>query len=1825
MRRIRKGFSGRVTPLFSIMMIQTQSEMGEGSTIPTDPHHTPTILQSSSSQLQKIQKPRKPKRKNTQVPQPSGSTDNITDEAIHKELGDSLVVSAAKLPILNPNKFDLFKMRIKQYFLMTDYSLWEVILNGDSLVPTRLVEGVVQPVAPTSAEQKLARKNELKAHETEVKNSSSRGTTTQNLSFVSSSNTDSTTDSVSSTASVSAVCAKMHVSSLPNVDSLSNAIDVDDLEEMDLIWQMAMLTMRARRFLQKTGRNLSDNGPTSMGFDMSKVEYYNCHRKGHFARKCRSPKDLRKSGAPEPQRRTIPVETSTSNALVSQCDGIGSYDWSYQAEDEPANFALMAFSPLSSSSDTESTEQVQTPRHYVQPIETSIPAATPKQTSLKSNSSGKRKNRKTFFVCKSVDHLIKDCDYHAKKMAQPTHRNYAHRGNNKQHASLTNKNPPKHMISATVLTQSKLVSITAVRPVSVVVPKIMVTRPRLAHPIITKSKSPIRRHITYSQSPKTSNSPPRVTAVQALVGNSQYALKDKGVIDSGCLRHMTRNMSYLSEFEELNGGYVAFGGNPKGGKISGKGKIKTGIKREFSVPRTPKQNGIAERKNMTLIEATRTMLVDSLLPIPFWAKAVNTAFYVQNRVLVTKPHKKTPYKLLQGRPPSIGFMRPFGCPVTILNTLDSLGKFEGKVDERFLVGYSINSKAFRVFNSRTRIVQETLHVNFLENKTNVAGSGPTWLFDIDSLTRTMHYQPVILGNQTNPSAGFQDKFDAEKAGEEIDQQYVLFPVWSSGSTNPQNNEEDATFDGKEHDFDAKKHDSYCWTNSLNNTNTFSVAGPLNAAVSPTYGKSSFIDASQLPDDLDMPKLEDITYSDDEDVVGVESNFNNLESFIQVSPIPTIRIHKDHLVSQIIGDLSSTTQMKSMTRVVKDQGGLSQMFDNDFHICIFACFLSQEEPKRVHQALKDPSWTEAMQEELLQFKMQKVEVYVCQPSGFEDPDYPDKVYKVVKELYGLHQAPRAWYETLATYLLENGFQRGIIDQTLFIKKQKGDILLVKQKKDEIFNSQDKYVAEILRNFRLTEGKSASTPIDTEKPLLKDPNGEDVDVHTYRLISWQCKKQTVVATSSTEAEYVATASCCAQVLWIQNQLLNYGYIKYALTINPNIYVSGIKQFWNTVIIKQDNDITRLQALVDKKKVVVTEAAIREALWLDDAEGVDCMPNEEIFADLARVDLDKDDAISLMDDKVEDNKEEEAKEDEPAEVQEVVDVVTIAKLITEVVTAASTIISAAEPQVPAATITAAPVRVAVASTRKRKGVVIRDPEEESTTSSIIPADTKSKDKGKRIMVEEPKPLKKKQQVEMDEEYARKLHAELNKDIDWDVAIDHVKQMMKEEYSRALQSINETLAQKAATRRKLNEEVEDLKRHLEIVPDEDDDVFTKATPLARKVLVVDYEIIHLNNKPHYKIIQADGTHQLFVSFLTLLKNFDREDLESLWSLVKERWTGSSLKESKDYTWSSKFQELEATGIVCTGRPLGAYDLRVATPRALVYVGLMTSEDARSFRLTRKTKKRPPSFALMERLPTDTCLSVYAMLRGRSKDKMLKRCEDTNLVLNWKKCHFMVKEGIVLGHKISKSGIEVDRAKPTLSSRMSARIAEVAALSPSSFHKRYRSFQETSSPSSSLTLPIRKRYQGTSELVEDTEDESSDSDANIDGSDDESHGLDDEGYDLEEESHGSEEEEEEATPEGEGSVPSMFKVGQSSRSVPEHEGAERKFAFRQPTLVTWVDPEDGRVYTDIPNHIPPATPAATISVDEDQFLELGAQLELHWSILHDHAHRLDALLIRSK
>ncbi|GJV46368.1 ribonuclease H-like domain-containing protein [Tanacetum coccineum] len=308
-----------------------------------------------------------------------------------------------------------------------------------------------------------------------------------------------------------------------------------------------------------------------------------------------------------------------------------------------------------------------------------------------------------------------------------------------------------------------------------------------------------------------------------------------------------------------------------------------GILRQFSIARTPQQNGVAERRNRTLIEAAMTMLADSKLPTTFWAEAVNTACYVQNRVLVVKPHNKTPYELFHGRTPTLSFMRPFGCPVTILNTIDHLGKFNGKADEGFFVGYSLNSKAFRVFNSRTRIVEENLHIRFSESTPNVVGSGPNWLFDIDALTRTMNYKLIVA---------------------EPVKDYILLPLWTADppfSQNPKSSHDNGTKpssdDEKKVDEDPRK-DSECndqeEEENVNNTNNVNAASTNEVNV--VGGKTSI----ELPFDPNMPALEDYSIFDssrDDKDDGAEADMNNLDATIQVSPNPTTRIHKDHPLDQ----------------------------------------------------------------------------------------------------------------------------------------------------------------------------------------------------------------------------------------------------------------------------------------------------------------------------------------------------------------------------------------------------------------------------------------------------------------------------------------------------------------------------------------------------------------------------------------------------------------------------------------------------------------------------------------------------------------------------------------------------------------------------------------------------------------------------------------------------------------------------------------------------------------------------------------------------------------
>nr|GEU48160.1 hypothetical protein [Tanacetum cinerariifolium] len=728
---------------------------------------------SGNTKKDKIQRPPRSTRKNKVKAHPRFRIDS---ESLNKV---SVLVVLDLSKVANP----LYSLRDKDLLKSNDLQM-EVIVNGDSPKPTRIVDGVVQVNAPTTAEQRLAKKNELKArgtlvmalpdkhqlkfnihndakslveaieksqleilsesifqeyinfkflrslpsewkthtliwrnkadleeqslddlfnnlkiYEAEVNDSSTSSHNTQNIAFVSSNYTDSTNELVNAVPSVSVASFQALVSTLLNVDSVSDA--------------MAMLTMRAIRFLQKTGRNLGANGTTAIGFDMSKVECYNFHRRGYFVRDCRSLRDSRNKDTP---RRTIPLEVSTSNALVSQHDVVGSYDWSFQADEEPTNYALMEYASSGSSSSSgsdnktssknlskllesqiydktslgydsqvfksqvfdcdelnssesddsvptslendryrsgegyhvvpppytrtfmlskpdlvfnetpnasepidnvvhveshtykpskdmsktlrpdapivkdwtsdsedeteiesvpkqkelsfvQTSEHVKTPRTSVKIVEHPKHTKNLKTENQKSRGHKNSWNRKACCVYKSLNHLIKDCDYYEKQMVQNHVWNNAVRVNHHNSARISHPHSNRNVVATTVLTRLRLVPFNAARPVPTAVPQSTVKSPRLVKHVVNKAHSPIRKLINHRTTTKNSNFNQKVTIVK---GNPQQALKDKGVVDSGCSRHMTGNISYLSDFEEFNRGYVAFGGNPKGGKISGK-------------------------------------------------------------------------------------------------------------------------------------------------------------------------------------------------------------------------------------------------------------------------------------------------------------------------------------------------------------------------------------------------------------------------------------------------------------------------------------------------------------------------------------------------------------------------------------------------------------------------------------------------------------------------------------------------------------------------------------------------------------------------------------------------------------------------------------------------------------------------------------------------------------------------------------------------------------------------------------------------------------------------------------------------------------------------------------------------------------------------------------------------------------------------------------------------------------------------------------------------------------------------------------------------------
>ncbi|GJS75834.1 putative ribonuclease H-like domain-containing protein [Tanacetum coccineum] len=560
-----------------------------------------------------------------------------------------------------------------------------------------------------------------------------------------------------------------------------------------------------------------------------------------------------------------------------------------------------------------------------------------------------------------------------------------------------------------------------------------------------------------------------------------------------------------------------------------------GIKREYSNARTPQQNGVAERKN--------------------------------RMVLVTKPQNKTPYELITGKIPIISYIRPFGCHVTILNTIDHLGKFDGKSDEGFLVGYSLQSKAFRVYNLETKRVEENLYITFLENKPNVAGKGPTWLFDLDYLTDSMNYQPVRSENQANKHAGpkeanhnvgTEDNIDAGDSEIEAEsaQDYFVLPIWSSYTSTVKSSKaknageepnkhpdlktdekpvdkEDQVFLDELERLKRQEHDANDAAEALrkefaqdtedlllqagaakaSSTNIVNTASTPVSTASP-YGGLSFTDLTNTDqDDSEIPALEEI-YNNPTDGIftnasyddeGAVADFTNLETIVNVVLFPI----KDKLY------ISSTQILRSKIISSKQRSKLNQKFLEPKHF--------EEEGIDNDEGFANVLGIEAIRI-LIAFASNMV--FKSIENGCEKAFLYGKINR------------RTCDSTFSFCRIQSILRR-------YLQSSESSLWFTTKLLSQV-TPKTSHLNAVKRIFRYLKGKPKLglwyprvSSFDLEAYSDSDYAGANLDRKSTtggcqflgrRLISWQCKKQTIMATSTTEAEYVAAANCCGQVLWI-----------------------------------------------------------------------------------------------------------------------------------------------------------------------------------------------------------------------------------------------------------------------------------------------------------------------------------------------------------------------------------------------------------------------------------------------------------------------------------------------------------------------------------------------------------------------------------------------------------------------------------------------------------------------------------------------------------------------
>nr|GEW30515.1 hypothetical protein [Tanacetum cinerariifolium] len=942
--------------------------------------------------------------------------------------------------VSEPGDYDLWSMRMKQYLTHTDYALWEVIMNGDPPAAIASVSGGAEAaIPPKTTKQNIARRNELKEKSTPL-----LAISNEHL-------------------------LKFHgikdAKTLWEVSETHRQLEIHDTLAMDLYNNLKVCKAEIK------GQSSSSSNSQNVAFVSSDNT----------------------SSTNEAVNTTHNVSAASSQGQASASTYADDVMFSFFANQSNSSHAYHEGEEIHKENKKESKFQWKKTIGFVKTkVECYICHMRGKSVlNNEGKDTGQRKVRPVWNNAQRVNH-----------------QNFS-----------THPHPKRNFVSTAVITNSDKVPVNTAKQSSPRTTtststarydptnsdKVPVNTAKQSSPRTTTSTSTARyvntattrRTFNQRTTPKNHNLKEKINTAKV---NNVTTTGTKAVVSvvqrngENVVKHMMGNKSFLIDYQEINGGFVAFGGSPKGVLL-----------------KVPRQNNMY-------------------------------SFDLKN--VVPSGEKKEAQSLLSS---NLEFMRHFGCPVTILNTLDHVGKFERKADEGFLVGYFVNSKAFRVFNSKTRKVEENLHIKFLENKSNVAGRGPEWLFDIDLLTKSMNYEPITTRNQTNDDAGIEINVNVGKVGWEkaSDHEFILLPFMHSNSslslsTQSSDDKDTDKVLGKGDEGVSKGSEINDQERTDSSTQDVNTIGPSINTANTNINIGSLNINTVGSNDPSMSSLEETAIFDDvydDKEVGAEADTNYLELSTVFSPILTTRVHKDHPKEQIIRDLNLSTQIMRMINFSKENAMVSYINKQkrtnhkDYQNYLFVGFLSQQEPKKeegtgikwvfrnkknergivvrnkarlVAQGYNQEegidydevfalvarieaiglflAYASFMGFIVYQIDVKSVflygiieeEAYVCELPSFEDPHFPNKVYKVEKSLYGLHQDPRAC-----------------------------DIIFGFTKKflcDEFEQMMHKtFQMSSMEELTFFLGlQTASTPMEPNKALIKDAEAEDVDVHLYRSI-------------------------------------------------------------------------------------------------------------------------------------------------------------------------------------------------------------------------------------------------------------------------------------------------------------------------------------------------------------------------------------------------------------------------------------------------------------------------------------------------------------------------------------------------------------------------------------------------------------------------------------------------------------------------------------------------------------------------------------------------------